>query len=79
MSCLVLKNNKTGKPFGDSDVNININRYESLDNIRNMFGLGNNIVSNNNNQLKGASIPNNIPICDKTKSFIKLKHMFGLI
>ena len=39
---LVLKNNRIGKPFGASDVNININRYESLDNIRKMLGLGNN-------------------------------------
>ena len=46
-----------------------------------MFGLNNNITSNsNNNQLKGASIiPDNIPVCYKTKSLINIKNMFGLI
>ncbi len=46
---------------------------QSLENIRNMFGF-----NNNNNQLKGAS--NDIPnVCDKTKSFMNLKRMVGLI
>ena len=49
----------------------------SLDNIRKMFGLNNNI--NISNQLKGVSTANNnVPLCDKTKSLINLKQHFGL-
>lgn len=45
---LVLKNNKISKPFGASyvNVNININRFESFDNIRKMVGLNNNVSNN---------------------------------
>jgi hypothetical protein len=71
---LVLKNNnnKIGKPFGASDVNININKFESFDNIRKMVGFNNKSM-----QLKGAS-DNQQNICHKTKSLINLKQQFGL-
>ena len=59
----------------DVNSNPNINRYESLDRIRNMVGLGN----NNQQELKGASENNNIPLCDKTKKLINIKNLFGLI
>ena len=42
-----------GRLFGASDVNVNVNRFESLDNIRKMFGL----TSNESiSHLKGASL-----------------------
>jgi hypothetical protein len=89
---LVLKNNnKIGKPFGASAVTDNNKPKvltmkvlkpevklqlgsQSFDNIRNMCGLNNEI----SNQLKGASVPNNIPLCDKRKALINIKNMFGL-
>ena len=47
------KNNRIGKPFGASAVDSNIS-YESLDNIRKMFGLSSSNIGLN--QLKGASV-----------------------
>ncbi len=55
------------------------NKFQSLVNIRNMFGLGNNNnVRNNNNQLKGASQNNNNNICSKKQSLINISEHFGL-
>lgn len=83
---LELKSNKIGKPFGASDVNINRNRFESLDNIRNMFGLNNNISSSLSGLL-GASTINqqfappasqNNNICNKKEHLKDLLKIFNL-
>ena len=72
---LVLRNNKIGKPFGASDVNININRYESLNNIRKMFGL----TSNESVSLKGASNSTQNNTYSKKEHLKDLLKQFNLI
>ena len=55
----------------------NINKFQTLDNIRKMVGLTSNESTEATaevSHLKGAS-----NICDKTKSLINIKNLFGLI
>ena len=77
-------NNNESNLKGASD----IHQFKPLENILKMVGL---TTSNEEEEevsyLKGASTTtttttttnNNIPLCDKTKSLINLKKLFGLI